>query len=297
MSTEESIEFTAADGCRLHGSLQRPAAAPRAAVVIHPATGVPERLYLPFARFLAGQGYATLSYDYRGIGRSAPPSLRGFSARMRDWMEQDAGAAVEAMAERFPGLPILAVGHSVGGHALGISDSTRQLRAAALIASHAGYIGSVRGWRERWRVRAMLLHLGPLLVRGFGYLPWRRLGLGEDLPGGVAREWVGWCRRPGYFFDDPTLRARQRFGDKRLPLLVLGFADDPWANPRAIDALVRHFGNCTIERRMVAPAELGVPAIGHMGFFRSRFSDSLWPQLSAWLDGQLAAAPPRASAT
>ncbi|NGY06399.1 alpha/beta hydrolase family protein [Solimonas terrae] len=286
MSTEESIEFAAADGYRLHGSLQRPLRA-RAVIVIHPATGVPERLYLPFARFLAAQGYAVLTYDYRGIGRSAPGSLRGFSARMRDWMEQDVAAATRASAALYPGLPILAIGHSVGGHALGISDATHELRAAAMIASHAGYVGSIRGWTERLRVRAVLLDLGPLLLRCFGYLPWRRLGLGEDLPAGVAREWIGWCRQPGYFFDDPALQARSRFGDKKLPLLVLGFTDDPWANPRAIDALVRHFAQCPLERRQIAPADVGARAIGHMGFFRQRFSDSLWPQLQAWLDRQL----------
>ncbi|NKF21038.1 alpha/beta hydrolase family protein [Solimonas marina] len=291
MSTEATLEFAAADGYRLSGSLQTPVAPPRAAIVIHPATGVPERLYLPLARFLAAHGHAVLTYDYRGIGRSAPPSLRGFDARMRDWMEQDVAGATRVLSARFPGVPLLAIGHSVGGHALGISEASDSLQAAALIASHAGYIGSIRGWGERMRVRAMLMQFGPLLVRACGYLPWRRLGLGEDLPAGVAREWIAWCRSPGYFFDDPTLRAQERFAARRLPLLVLGFTDDPWANPRAIGALVRHFTHCAIERREIAPADVGAPAIGHMGFFRQRFSDTLWPQLLAWLDAQLQVAP------
>jgi predicted alpha/beta hydrolase len=285
--SSESIEIIAADGYRLHGTLHRPAGAAAGLVLIHPATAVPERLYLPFAEHLSERGLMALTYDYRGIGRSAPPKLRDSRARMRDWLELDVGAATDWARQQFPNLPLLAVGHSVGGHALGISEQTRHLRAAVMIASHAGYVGSVTPRLERWRVRLMLLGVGPLLTRLLGYMPGSRLGLGEDLPAGVMLEWAGWCARPRYFFDDPSLQALRRFGEKRLPLQVIGFDDDPWANPGAIGALVKHFTRCDVERVQISAKSLGVAAIGHMGFFRRALGPKLWPRVSGWLLAQL----------
>jgi len=285
----ETVEFRAADGYRLQGTLHRPAAAATAAalVLIHPATAVPERLYLPFAEHLTEQGMMALTYDYRGIGRSAPARLRESPARMRDWMELDVAAATDWARQQFPNLPLLAVGHSVGGHALGISEATRHLRAAVMIASHAGYVGSITPRSERWRVRLMLLGVGPLVTRLLGYMPGGRLGLGEDLPAGVMLEWAGWCALPRYFFDDPSLQALRLFGEKRLPLIAIGFNDDPWANPAAIGSLVKHFTRCEVERVQIDPQAVGAAAIGHMGFFRRALGPKLWPPVSAWLLAQI----------
>ena len=100
--TSQAIEFPAADGYRLHGTLHRPSGPPRAVVLIHPATAVPERLYLPFAGYLVEQGFAALTYDYRGIGRSAPRSLRGSKAKMRDWMELEPSRPASASSSSLP---------------------------------------------------------------------------------------------------------------------------------------------------------------------------------------------------
>ena len=39
-------------------------------VLICPATGIIQKFYFPFARWLASQGYSVLVFDYRGIGKS-----------------------------------------------------------------------------------------------------------------------------------------------------------------------------------------------------------------------------------
>lgn len=298
----QPVEFDAdrRDGGRhtLHGHLHRPAAsAPRAAVVIHPATAVPERFYLAFADYLTAQGLAVLTYDYRGIGRSAPPSLRGFEASMRDWMELDVPAATAFLEAGCPGLPLLAIGHSVGGHALGISASTAALRAGVIVAAHAGVTALIESRRERWRVRLLMRALGPALTALLGYMPGARLGLGENLPAGVMREWGRWTALPRYFFDDPALRAAERFAQPELPLLVLGFSDDPWANPRAMDLLVKHFVNAPRERRQIRPADVGLRTIGHMGFFRRQNGEALWPAVAGWLLAQANGPRPAAEFT
>jgi predicted alpha/beta hydrolase len=278
----EAVSITTADGGAIAARLF-PAAQARAVVLLHPATAVTQAYYEHFARWLAERGLHVLTYDYRGTGASRGPSLRACTVTMADWMTEDVGAVTRWAAQRFPALPLLAVGHSVGGHAIALSEDSERLRAAVLVASHAGTSRLIRGGLERLRVRFVMRGLTPLLCALFGYMPGRRIGLGEDLPASVMRQWSRWTSRPRYFFDDPTVHAERRMRRQRLPLLVLGFDDDPWANPDAIGMLVAPLVNARVERRQLAPADAGVPAIGHMGFFRKRCAAVLWPQVGDWL--------------
>jgi predicted alpha/beta hydrolase len=261
---------------------------PRAVVLLHPATAVTQRYYDAFARYLHGLGFNVLTYDYRGTGRSRPADLRRCTVTMADWIEDDNAAVTRWAAARFPGLPLLAVGHSVGGHAIALSSATGLLSAAVLVASHAGVTRAVRGAVERARVWAVMRVLAPVLCRVLGYMPGRRIGLGEDLPRTVMLQWSRWTTLPGYFLDDPAMDAHRRMARVRLPLLVLGFDDDPWANPRAIDILVRPLVHARLERRQVAPRDAALAAIGHMGFFRKQCADRVWPQVGEWLLAQVA---------
>ncbi len=258
-----------------------------ATVLLHPATAVTQLYYAPFAAWLAGRGFNVVTYDYRGTGRSRPRSLRGVQVSMSDWIDEDVAAVTRWAAARFPDAPLLAVGHSVGGHAIGLSPETARLRAAVLIASHAGASRGVRGRIERLRVRFLLRVLAPVLCALFGYMPGRRIGLGEDLPRDVMLQWAGWTALPRYFFDDPAVDAAARMARVRIPLLVLGFDDDPWATPQAVDMLVGHMVNAQINRGTVRPREAGVPAIGHMGFFRRRCEAVLWKEVADWLHTQV----------
>src|SRR6185503_6816847 len=97
-----SISIEAADGFRLAADLFAPNDA-RAAVLIAPAMGVAREFYRPFAGFLAENGLASLVLDYRGIGGSAPKSLRGFKASLHEWAELDLEAALETIRARFAG--------------------------------------------------------------------------------------------------------------------------------------------------------------------------------------------------
>jgi predicted alpha/beta hydrolase len=133
--------------------------------------------------------------------------------------------------------------------------------------------------------------LAPLLCAITGYMPGRRIGLGEDLPRGVMLQWSRWTTLPRYFYDDPALDAERRAARTRMPLLALGFDDDPWANPHAMDILLARVTGAPVERRQVDPRALGLAGIGHMGFFRKRCGAALWPQAADWLLAQAAREP------
>lgn len=109
--------FGASDGHPLHGHwfdpLQR---APRAIAVMAPATGVPQRYYHAFARWLAQRGYSVLCFDYRGMGVHRAVTGR---TGMREWVRHDLSGALHVACERSTRherqLPVLWVGHSLGG--------------------------------------------------------------------------------------------------------------------------------------------------------------------------------------
>ncbi|MET0320411.1 MAG: alpha/beta fold hydrolase [Duganella sp.] len=280
----------ATDSAQSIGASLWTAAKPVAVVLIHPGTAIGQRYYEPFARYLTDLGFHAVTYDYRGTGRSRPASLRGVDVTMADWIEHDAAAVTRWAAARFPDLPLFAVGHSLGGHAVALSAATASLRGAVLVASHAGATAGVTGAAERARIWCVMRVLTPVLCAVFGYMPLKKLGLGDDLPAGVMRQWSRWTALPRYFFDDPAMDAAARMGRVAIPLLVLGFDDDPWANRRAVDVLIAPLVQASVERRHIKPAQAGLKAIGHMGFFRNRSAAPLWPQVGLWLHQQMATA-------
>ena len=179
-STPHTIPAT--DGYPLGAMLWTAAGVPQGVVVMHPATGVPQRIYQAFAKFLAERGFHTITYDYRGIGASRPKSLRRFAARMRDWALLDAEGVMRWARARYPELPHLAVGHSVGGHAIGLCSADWDVAGVVQVACHTGNARFIRQRGERWRVDLILRGVGPLMARLIGYVPGKRMGLGEDLP-------------------------------------------------------------------------------------------------------------------
>ena len=84
------------DGTALVMRTFRSSGSPKAAVIIPSAMGVAQQFYTQFAQWLAGQGYHVSTFDYRGIGLSAPPSLRGFPVNIFDWAE-DCAVVIDAV--------------------------------------------------------------------------------------------------------------------------------------------------------------------------------------------------------
>lgn len=254
---------------------------PRAAVVVLPGTAIPQGFYRRFASYLAERGLASVTFDWSGCGHSGDPRANR-EVRMSDWLDKDAPAVLAWARARFPDLPLVAVGHSLGGHALALGAGGDDLRAAVTVASHAGVTAAIPTRLERLRVGAVLGLLAPTAGRLLGYVPGRKLGLGEDMPTAAMVQWSRWCRTAGYFFDDPEVRAAERMAQVRLPVLAIGLSDDLWATPQQIDQLTDHLTAADVTRRTVTPQDLGQQAVGHMGCFRAAGA-GLWPQIAGFL--------------
>lgn len=267
------LVLDAPDGVAIAADLVVPESEPRAAVLIAPAMGVQRRYYRAFARHLADRhALASLTIDYRGIGGSR--LAHGRAVALTDWGELDLVAGADELARRFGGLPARFVGHSVGGQLMGFVPDVPFDRAL-FVGSQSGY------WRHwdgaRRAAMALLWHAGiPAAVSTLGYLPGAMLGGGEDVPGGVARQWARWGRAPEYLGVSARERGGAWFESYRGELLAYAFTDDGYAPERAVRALVDVYRGARREVRTIAPDDLGVSSIGHFGFFRERFEATLW---------------------
>ena len=120
-----------------------PAQATRGSVVVGAAMGVPQAYYADFARWLAGQGWHVVTFDYRGSGASLPTTahqgLRGFRASLFDWAH-DYEAVVDWAAALQPGAPLLALGHSLGGQLPGLLRNAHKLSGLLGVAAGSGYV-------------------------------------------------------------------------------------------------------------------------------------------------------------
>jgi len=271
------IALHAADGCRLGATLYRPEAANGCALLVNSAAGVRQEYYARFAAYFAERGFTVLTFDYRGVGRSRYADLRAAPARLADWAALDASAALEFLARG--SRRVMVAGHSFGGAALGLVRGIERLAAAFAVGSQSCYW---RHWSGAWRSGMWLLTraLLPGATRLFGYFPGAMLGQGENLPAGVALDWAAACSEPDYLAAGP---ARERFARLRAPLRLYSVTDDVYAPPAAVDALVRLYPGAPCEVKRVAPADVGEAALGHFGFFRERFRDTLWRDAHDWL--------------
>ena len=282
----QPLTLNAPDGYALAAVRYPARSAPKGHLVVAGATGVAQRFYRRFAEYAASRGYTTLTLDYRGIGGSRPASLRGFEMNYLDWAQLDLAAAVDAALDSAAkdGTPLFMVGHSYGGHAFGLLPQHQRIAGFYTFATGAGW----HGWMpplERLRVLAMWRLIGPVSTRLAGYLPWSRLGMGEDLPLGVYRQWRHWCGFPRYFFDDPTLCAdmTERFASVRTPIVAANALDDLWAPPASRDAFMAGYSRADWRALDIDPRASGLGPIGHVGYFRLA-AQPLWDGVLDWFD-------------
>jgi predicted alpha/beta hydrolase len=286
--TSRDLTISADDGYPLAATLfeAEPGASGRAApiVIIGAATAVPRRYYAAFAKFLAASGARVLSFDYRGVGGSRPGSLIGFPARMRDWGILDIPGVLSWASAAYPDSPIHWVGHSYGGFGPGLAHNNRLIDRLLAVSSMTAYWRFMEG-PERFRVALLMGAVLPAAAQLCGYFP-GRLNNAEDLPKGVLLEWARWCMTPQFLFGDETLPERRHFATVRAPARFALVEDDQWVSFEGVRHLADQFPSAaetSIWR--IGPADGNAREIGHVGFFRPEFQQTLWRAAHAWLDG------------
>ncbi|MBU0587339.1 MAG: alpha/beta fold hydrolase [Gammaproteobacteria bacterium] len=291
------IQTLSSGSAQLALRVYEPASPAHASVVIGGAMGVRQDFYASFAEWLAGQGYRVSTFDYRGSGDSRPDtqdgSLRGYRADLLDWTS-DYAAVIDAAKAALPQAPLYLLGHSLGAQLPGLLKNPGQVDGMLSIAAGSGY------WRDNApQLKRVVLYfwyvLVPLATRLFGYFPGRKLRKVGDLPTGVIMQWRKWCLDPHYSVGAEGESARQSYARVSFPVRALAISDDELMTLRGTQNLVSFYtgASCSIEH--LTPGEAGVKRIGHFGFFREQFNQTLWPHAVQILERMREAAATRAA--
>jgi predicted alpha/beta hydrolase len=270
------LTLTADDGRELAATWFEPTDPAVGAVLLAPAMATPAAYYAAFATWLASHGYRTLTFDLRGM--ESISAMKAERADVLRWFGDMADAldhVLEEAAMDGQSLPLTWVGHSLGGQALPFVRHDR-LDRIVNVASGTGY------WRLnppaiKWRAPLLWRGIAPVASRVAGYYPGRRLGILDNIPAGVMRQWGRWCMHEDYLGVDVPL-ARERFDEVTTPITVLSFTDDELMSEASIADLHDRYRNADQIRQRYSPAQLEVDRMGHHGFFRARHQD-LWDEL------------------
>jgi predicted alpha/beta hydrolase len=249
-------------------------------VVVAPALSTPRRFYTPFCEYLNAQGFDALVFDYRGIESGHAREAKASATDMETWLRVDVSAAIDEAVRRADGKPVHLIGHSLGGMALGATPSAHKLARAVTVASGSGYPGlNPTSGKALWFLGRVAM---PFYTRLFGYFPGGALRKVGNLPRAVALQWSYWLHFKDYCFADPAYDMTARFASVRCPVLSLSFTDDSALQRPAIDDLHARYANAPVQRAHLSPADVGLPRVGHFGFFR-RGSETLWAGALAWV--------------
>ena len=155
------FSFQTIDGANLHVSgwtVQQPKAIVQ---VLHGMAEYGSR-YARLAQALATAAYTTYAHDHRGHGKSIPEGTPpGHMADSDSWnrIVEDAHGVNREIAKRHPGLPIIALGHSMGSFVLQqlLFEHPNDMIAAALSGSNGkpppiAVLGKLVARAERVRV-------------------------------------------------------------------------------------------------------------------------------------------------
>jgi len=286
MNTFEALIITCKDGYSLSARFYTASATQKknCPVLICPATGITQNLYQAFAEWLTTQGYDVLSFDFRGIGRSLHGPVSQSEASIVDWGQLDIPAAIETLLYKTQADQVILVGHSAGGQLLGIVPNHEKVAKVVAVSGSTGHVKGLKG-RTRLLAPVMFNVIFPLARITKGYGPTQAIGMGENLPKDVAREWAQFCSKPGYIINaigKKVASTHDYHTQITCPITSIWATDDEIATQANVKDLLRLYPKAHTEMIELQPQEYGHKGIGHMLMFR-KSHQNLWPVIEQHL--------------
>lgn len=198
---------------------------------------------------------------------------------MHEWGTMDMNAALTYMVHQKGLSEIIWVGHSVGAQLIGFLEHSHHIRQVIAISAAFGYWGYLP-FPVKWMIWGLWYFVGPLMVRAYGYGAMQKIGWGENLPPNMMKEWREWCLSKTYFTGllQKKLHA-DKFYDFTTPITAVYISDDYIANDKTVPLMMKFFPNSPQQILKLSAEEHTRDKVGHIGIFRKKFKQTLWPEL------------------
>jgi len=252
-------------------------------LVISSATGVLQKYYRKFASYFASLGYTVYSFDYSGIGESGSNlnQLKNNTCTLKEWGSIDQAAVILYAKQNNQDNELILLTHSIGGQIVGFNVNYQLIDKLIFVASQSGYWKLFSGF-NRIKMFFFWYLLLPLPTKLFGYFPAKKMGLFENLPKNMSKEWGKWGKKKDYlmhYYND----EEYFFKKIKAPILSLSFPKDGFAPKAAVDWLPKQYGSNKVERIHYTPAKEDINKLKHFGFFREYFKLTLWKKTDDWI--------------
>ncbi|MDX1509062.1 MAG: alpha/beta hydrolase [Woeseiaceae bacterium] len=274
MPQSESLILKAPDAHEIHVCVFAPAGEPRAVIQLFHGLGEYAARYARFAAAATARGFAVVAHDHRGHGGHDPVARGYFAAHDGfDKLVGDGLVAHEFIAGRFPGRPVVLLGHSMGSYVAQAFAMHHGDRLGALVLSASTFpsrlqvsLGRLLARFECWRLGA---HRHSALLDKLGFGDFNR----RFAP---ARTELDWLSRDAAEVDayiaDPLCGGPYTAGLWRdltggllriasdheisripleLPILISGGSDDPVGGEHGMGTLALHYAQTCHSRMTV----------------------------------------------
>ena len=248
-------------------------------LIIAPAVEVVQKDYQRFATWFQQQGYNVTTFDYRGIGDSAPEYLKGFDAHLQQWAVQDMDAVIRHVHANCPQQEIIFIGHGIGGELIGLAQASQYINRLVLVSSSLSCKKNW-SWKGKFRITFLKAAAG-LSSRLVGYFPGKRLGMRRDLPKGVFHDLAKWCDNPHGLFDE---YPENNYRKLQIPLFAFSFSNDWMTSEKAVRTLLGYFSGACITWFHMHPKEFGLSIKKSYCFFEPCLKSTTWQMLQQWLN-------------
>lgn len=273
MQEAKKIKLITKDGVQLAANLFHNNARKSNLIIVAPAAGVPQYYYRNFAAFASQDfDFDVLTFDYRGIAGSLSQPIKDEKSTMSEWGSKDMNVVFKWGNKNYN--KIFLIGHSVAGQIFPKAEQAKSVSAAYFVCTQTASKKYWSGWPKV--VVNLFWHVAiPLALKIYGYLPKWILG-GQDLPGGVTREWRKWGLHPQGVLQGNQL-VKNQFNQLHIPIHFVNVEDDRILAPvNATRELMHYYSNAITTFQHIRPKDLHIKKLGHFGFFSCGHKEKLW---------------------
>jgi len=233
--------FTYRDGSQNSLYIYPSSKEPKELILIFPALGVRQTYYRRLAEGLSTSAPITvISCDWRAHGESSERPRRGLDYGY-DTYVHDMDQVIDRVKEKWPGLRLSLLGHSLGGQIASLHMGRFGSKIDRLLLVAAAAL-SYKNWSPGfgWRVRMAGIFL-PLLAEILGYYPGDKVGFGGREFKTLMKDWGHNTKKGEYHPLESTYDYEGAMASRKTDVRVITFEKDYWVSLKAARQLAHKF--------------------------------------------------------